>query len=315
MKKLVVTLIIVLVIFLLGIFWWQNGIFPVNKDDTSSKIFVVHKGEGVRATANNLKSHKLIRDPIVFFLLTKQSGLDKKIQAGDFRLSPSMSADKIAQALTHGTLDIWITIPEGQRAGQIAEALKNNMPKYEASWDSQLEENEGYLFPDTYLFPKDSDITTIISIMKGNFDNKFKEVDLSKTKLSKQDLVILASLIEREARHDKDRNLVSSVIHNRLNAGMKLDIDATIQYAKGKIDGKWWRTITRDDYSFRSAYNTYLVAGLPPTPISNPGLLTLVAAANPAKTDYFFYFTDKNGVNHYYKTLDEQTAGIKKYGL
>ena len=125
MKKLTV-LIIVLVVVLLGVvLWWKNGTLPANPKDKTSQIFVIAKGEGMRKISNDLKEKGLIRDPIVFFLLTKKLGLDKKIQAGDFRINPSMSAYDLAQNLTHGTLDIWITVPEGNRASEIADALKD----------------------------------------------------------------------------------------------------------------------------------------------------------------------------------------------
>ena len=315
MKKSLVLLITILAIFIAGMFWWQNGNLPVNKESQEQKTFVIAQGDNVRAIAYNLKTNGLIRDPIVFFLITKQSGLDKKIQAGSFRLSPSMTAAKIAESLTHGTLDIWVTIPEGFRATQIAEVLKENMPGYEDSWISELEKNEGYLFPDTYLFPKDANAANIVSIMMSTFENRYSSIITTKSNLSKEEIVILASLIEREAKHQEDRAIVSSVIHNRLGIGMKLDIDATIQYAKGKIDGKWWRPINTSDYSLSSSYNTYRINGLPPAPISNPGLASLKAAVNPANTDYFYYITDKSGTNRYSKTLDQQEANIEKYGL
>lgn len=315
MKKFIVLLIIVLMVFVGAIFWWQNGTYPVNKENSKAKIFVINKGDNVRAIAYNLKSQGLIRDPIVFFLITKQNGLDKKIQAGTFRLSPSMSASEIAENLTHGTLDIWVTVPEGFRATQIAEVLKEKIPSYQDSWDAELIQNEGYLFPDTYLIPKDADIDLVISIMKNNFENKYSSLDTSASKLSKEDVVIAASLVEREAKHDKDRPLVAGVILNRLEIGMKLDIDATIQYAKGKVDGKWWRPLTRSDYSLNSPYNTYLINGLPTAPISNPGLASLEAVVDPTDSPYFYYITDKTGVNRYAKTLAEQQANIEKYGL
>lgn len=315
MKKSIVLLIIVLMVFVGAIFWWQNGNLPANKTSTQSKVFVISPGDNVRQIAYNLKTQGLIRDPIVFFLITKQNGLDKKIQAGDFRLSPSMNALEIAQNLTHGTLDIWVTIPEGQRAGQIAETLKEKIPTYESSWDSALAENEGYLFPDTYLFPKDADVDLIISKMKNTFEQKYSSLNTSGSGLSKEEIVIIASLVEREAKRDEDRPLVASVILNRLEIGMKLDIDATIQYAKGKTEGKWWRPISRSDYSLSSDYNTYQINGLPPGPISNPGLASLTAVVNPASTSYLYYITDKTGTNRYSKTLAGQQENIEKYGL
>lgn len=318
MKKSLVVLILILILIIIGAFWWQRGNLAVNKQNTTPVIFEVKNGDGVREIANNLKEEGLIRDPIVFFLITKQSGLDKKIQAGDFRLNSSMNAYEIANALTHGTLDIWVTIPEGQRANEIADILKEKMPNYDESWRASLTENEGYLFPDTYLVPRGADIDTIINLLRSTFESKYSQIGNPKTDLTKEELVTVASMVEREARHDKDRPLVASVILNRLGIGMKLDIDATIQYALGYQNDqkRWWKkSLTINDLDLNSPYNTYKVNGLPPTPISNPGLESLMAVANPANTEYLYYMTDAKGINHYATTLEGHQQNIKTYGL
>lgn len=318
MKRLYITLAILLVFVVIAIVWWKNGTSAFNPKDNTPKIFVIEQGQGVRAIAINLKEERLIKDQIVFFLITKKLGLDSKIQAGDYRLFPSMTALEIANELTHGTLDIWITIPEGQRALEIADTLKEKIPNYDPSWNGVLEENEGYLFPDTYLLPKDSTVDGIVLIMRNNFDAKYKTLDVSKSNFSKEEIVTFASLIEREARHDEDRPLISSVINNRLNIGMKLDIDATLQYILGyqENEKRWWKSsLTNQDKLINSPYNTYRVAGLPPAPISNPGLSSLKAAINPAKTDYLYYITDKGGTNRYAQTFEEHEENIEKYGL
>lgn len=318
MKRLLV--LVVLIIVLLGGFflWWNNGLMAVDPQDKSAKMFVVQQGKGVRELANQLKKEGLIRDPVVFFLLVKQLGLDNKIQAGAFRLSPSMRAADIAENLTHGTLDIWVTIPEGKRAGEIAEILKEKIPTYSDDWRGKLALEEGYLFPDTYLFPRDADISTIISIMKNNFDQKYATVPPPTTRLSKEEIVTLASLIEREAITDEEKPVIAGILHNRLNAGMALQVDATIQYAKGQngTTKKWWEPVLVAEYkSVASPYNTYLSPGLPPGPIANPGIAAIKAAAVPVDTEYVYYLHDKNGVIRYAKTLDGHNANISRYGL
>src|SRR3989338_9719592 len=176
MKK-ILFLLVLLLLFVGGVVvWWNNGKKAVSPKDTSTKIFVVQKGQGIRAIANDLKKEKLIKDPIVFFLLVKQLGLDEKIQAGDFRLSPSMTAERIAENLTHGTLDIWVTIPEGKRAEEVAEIFKAHLPTYNVSWTSELKTHEGYLFPDTYLIPKDAQIGIIVSLLTKTFDTKYASI-------------------------------------------------------------------------------------------------------------------------------------------
>lgn len=318
MKRIIISLILIIIVAIGTVIWWKNGTRAVDTNNNKAQIFIVEKGAGVREVANSLKSHGLIRDPIIFFLLTKRLGIDKEIQAGDFRLNPTMDMYSIIENLQHGTLDIWVTVPEGLRAAEINELLKAKMPTYDNSWKLKLENNEGYLFPDTYLLPRDADIDMVINIFRKNFDNKFATLNSMGTTVSQERLVIIASLIEREARHDEDRPLVASVITNRLGIGMKLDIDATLQYALGyQSDQKrWWKkSLTNADKLINSPYNTYRVAGLPPTPISNPGLASLKAAINPASTSYLFYITDKNGVNRYAKDLDGHNANILKYGL
>ncbi|MBI2420834.1 MAG: endolytic transglycosylase MltG [Candidatus Levybacteria bacterium] len=318
MKKLLVAAALILFLGLIAFIWWQRGLAPADKNNNTPKIFVIEEGSGVRQIANELKKQGLIKDQIVFFLLTKKLNLDKEIEAGSFRLFPSMTAEEIAKELTHGTLDIWITIPEGMRAEEIDEILAKDIPTYDESWGPLLEENEGYLFPDTYLIPRDTDISQIIKTMRDNFDAKFATLNTSKTDLSKEEIVTLASLIEREARHAEDRPKVASVITNRLDIGMKLDIDATLQYALGyqKDEKRWWKgSLTNEDKAINSPYNTYRVSGFPPSPISNPGLASLEAAVYPANTSYIYYITDKSGTNRYATDLEGHQANIEKYGL
>lgn len=311
--------LIVLLVLIIGglVAWWVNGILPANSDNTQNQTFEVTKGEGVRQIANSLKAQGLIKDPIIFYLLVKQNGVGGKFQAGEFQLNPSMSAIKIVNILQRATDDIQITITEGKRAEEIANILKSRFRNYDPTWDQQLVANEGYLFPDTYAFNKDTDINMIISTMKSNFEKKYAAIpDGKKTTMSKEQIVIVASMIEREARFAEDRPLIASVIYNRLAAGMPLQIDATIQYAIG-TQNDWWPKLndTGNNIAPTSPFNTYTHPGLPPTPISNPGAAALQAAMYPAQTTYLFYITDPSGHNHYATTPDEHAANIKKYGL
>ncbi|MGA2911073.1 MAG: endolytic transglycosylase MltG [Candidatus Levyibacteriota bacterium] len=318
MKRLV-ALITILVVLAVGIFlWWQNGLLAANSSDKAPKIFVIDKSEGVREIANNLKTAGLIRDPIVFFLYARINGLDKQIQAGDFRLNPAMTMSEVASDLTHGTLDIWVTIPEGYRADEIADLFKEKLPSYNESWRAALDANEGYLFPDTYLIPRDADVNTVITLMKNNFQTKYDSVRNEKTtNLTDAQTIILASIIEREAMFAQDRPLVASVFINRLNIGMALGSDPTVMYALGyQPDTKtWWKKdLTAADLEIDSPYNTRKNPGLPPGPISNPGLSAIEAALNPAKTDYLYFFADKQGHLHFATTLQGHEANIAKYG-
>jgi UPF0755 protein len=319
MKKLTIVILILLVVVLAGLFWWNYGMSPANINNKQSVSFFIKKGTGLKEIAGNLKNAGLIRNRIVFFLYIRLGRFEGKIQAGEFSLSPSMNASEIAQNLTHGTFDVEVLIKEGLRATEIAEILKDNIPTYNFTWINPLVMNEGYLFPAKYDFSKDTDIETIIKKMRNAFDQNFATINTDNSKLTKTQIVILASLIERESGKDPaEKPIIAGILMNRLNAGIPQQVDASIQYAKGQnpVTKKWWEPITIEEYkSVISNYNTYLFAGLPPGPISNPGRDSLNAAANPADTDYLYYLHDKNGQIRYAKTLAEHEANIKKYGV
>jgi UPF0755 protein len=318
MKKF--SFLIVLILLVIGgiAVWWIGSTAAVDTSDTKQRTFVINKGQSVREIATDLKNEGLIKDTVAFFLLIKTSGLDGKIQAGLFYLSPSMNMQQIVKSLQVGTHDTRITIPEGKRAEEVADILKENFTAYDPSWRQILVEQEGYLFPDTYSLPKDATIDEIVSTMTGTFDKKYATLTGARqATYTKKEIVTIASMVEREAKFAEDRPLVASVILNRLSAGMSLDIDATVQYAVGN-EQNWWPTLTTyaRDVLPGSAYNTYRHAGLPPTPISNPGIDVLRAVIEAPETNYVFYITDpKTGRNVYATTLDQHNANIEKYGL
>jgi UPF0755 protein len=316
MKKLIIVILLLIIVAFGSFLWWNYAISPVDSNNKNYTVFVVEKGDGIRSISTRLKEKGFINSPVAFFLLVKQSGLDKKIQAGNFRLSQSMTLPEIAQNLTHGTEDIQATFPEGLRAAEIAQILREKIPSYDSTWFNILVVNEGYLFPDTYRIPKDANIQAVIKQMKGNFDHKYSEINTANSKLNKSQIVILASLIEREAITNVEKPIIAGILINRLNAGIALQVDATIQYAKGKnpVTKKWWEPVTIEEYkSVVSNYNTYLFTGLPPGPISNPGLEALRASANPAATNYLYYLHDKHGQIHYAEAIKEHEVNIQKY--
>lgn len=315
MRKGLIVLIILIVVIVGFIAWWKNGLSAVDSKDKSQKMFVIPKGTAIRTVGNELKREGLIKDPVVFFLYIKQNNLDKNIQAGSYRLSPSMDLPKIMDTLGHGTIDIWVTIPEGYRAEEIAAILKQNIPSYNDSWVEALKNEEGYLFPDTYLIPKDADVSTVISTLTNNFYTKIATIGLSKETPGLSKIITIASLIEREAKYADDRPFVSSVIANRLDNGMALQIDATVQYIYGynASTKKWWNEPTASQLKIPSLYNTYVHPGLPPAPICNPGLSAIEAAAHPSNTDYVYYVNDSKGKLHFATTLAEHNRNIEKY--
>lgn len=315
MKKFPVLFIILIIVVVGGLLYWGYGNAAPDPANKSQKLFVINRGESVRTIGNELKSEGFIKDPVVFFIYVKLHGQDKNIQAGDYRLSPSMNLTKLVNTLNHGLIDHWIVVPEGLRADEIADILQKNMTTYDESWRAQLEANEGYLFPDTYLIPKDATIDQVIATMRGNFDKRIKEAGITATGSELSNAVIIASIIQKEAKFPADMPIVSSIIHNRLDQGMALNVDPSISYVLGKQpNGSYWKAeLTYNDLKINSPYNTYTHTGLPPGPISNPGIDAIKAALNPANTNYMYYISDKSGKIHPATTIEGHQANIKKY--
>ncbi len=176
------------------------------------------------------------------------------------------------------------------------------------------------MFPDTYLFPKEASVEYITDTLKKTFERRFTpelRVKIRSRGLTEAEGVILASIVEREARSDDARKMVASILLKRYKIGMGLNADATVQYALGfqKTENSWWkRNLNRDDLKVDSQYNTYLHSGFPPTPISNPGLSSLQAVANAdPETPYLYYYHDSKGIPHYAKTLEEHNQNVANY--
>lgn len=318
MKKLI-TVFILIIILISGFFiYFQEGVLPVNSKNTASKIFVIQKGERVSQIAKNLERDELIRNKIVFYLVVKRLGIENTLQAGDFRLSSSMNVYEIARSLTKGTLDVWITIVEGLRKEQIAHLFSIELGFPESEFLKSA--REGFLFPDTYLIPKEATIEAVIKILNDNFNKKYTQElrnQAIKKNLSDDQIITIASLVEREAKFDNDRKLVAAIIYKRFKNDWPLQIDATIQYALGyqPIEKTWWKkALSADDLQIESPYNTYKNPGLPPAPIGNPGLASIKAVVSADEsTPYWYYLSDKNGVMHYATTIEEHNKNIARY--
>jgi UPF0755 protein len=285
--------------------YWRWGNLPVDKKNQTEQVFVVPQGQATSTIAQRLKQEKLIKSPIIFRLVVEQKGLSGKLQAGDFRLNRAMNLKTIVENLTHGSLDYWITFPEGLRVEEYAQRLAEKSAIDQQAFILAAKPFEGQLFPDTYLIPNTAAVEDIVSMLTNTFAKKSPTKD--------KRIIIIASLIEREAKHEQDRKLVASVIHNRLEIGMALQIDATVQYLLGRDEDWWPKNLTRENLQIKSPYNTYLNPSLPPAPIANPGLASLQAALAPAETDYLYYVSDSAGYNHYAVTLEEHQANIAEF--
>jgi len=318
MKKFKILFLLVMLITLSVYFMYTEGSLPVDKTNEGATIFVIKKGEGeLSLITKRLASEDLIRNKLVFFTIALQKGIERKIQAGDFKLSKNMTAQEIADTLTHGTADEWVTIVEGLRKEEVAQKLTEQFTLSEISFIEQAK--EGQLFPDTYRIPKTASVETIIKIMESNFQTKMAEArqQYPFEKRSDKEILVLASLIEREAKFADDRRLIADIILKRAQSDRPLQLDATIQYGLGyqRKEKTWWKKeLALEDLKVDNTYNTYERKGLPPAPICNPGLDSLKAAlaANP-KTPFWYYVSDKNGRIHAAKTLEEHNENIRKY--
>lgn len=315
--RILVTAIIFILFAFVGYIWWTDAITPVDKNDTTPILFTVPRGQGSKEISKRLAAAGLVRSQIGFYLLVRFFGTDGQIQAGDFRLNKSMDAKTIASELTHGMLDVWVTTLEGWRDEEIAMALSKdlNLPEKEFLQVAR----EGYMFPDTYLIPKDATAGAIVSLFKDNFNKKVTEEMLTiaeKEGVTKDELVTIASLVEREGRTSADRPIIAGILLNRFRRNWPLQVDATLQYALGyqQKEKTWWKKeLTDEDKKVDSLYNTYLNPGLPPTPIANPGLEAIRAVVYPQVTEYMFYLHDKTGMAHYAKTIEGHLENIAKF--
>lgn len=317
MKRLRITFFLVLLAVFVGYFIYTEGSLPVDKNNQGSQLFAIQKGEGLYSITKRLSSEGFIRNRLVFLAIAKQKGIENKIQAGEFKLSKRLTAHQIAEQLTHGTQDEWITIIEGMRKEEIAMKLKDQFSISEITFIENA--REGELFPDTYLIPKQATEEQIIQIMQNNYNEKLAEArkQYPFEKRSDREALILASLVEREAKFPEDRLLVASIIAKRAANDWPLQIDATIQYALGyqRQEKTWWkRHLTLEDIKADSSYNTYQKKGYPPAPICNPGLASIKAALGAdTNTPYWYYVNDSKGRIRPAKTLEEHNENIRKY--
>lgn len=281
------------------------------------KVFVVKKGENVKEIAQRLEEEGLIKNALVFRIYLFTTNTDNEVEAGSFKVSSNQTAQEIAEELQHGQLDKWVTLVEGLRVEEIAEKL---LVEFDIDKNKFIDlAKEGYMFPDTYLIPTNADEKRIVTIMRANFD---KKVDLTiknqakKNKLTLSKLIILASIVERESKDTDERPVIAGILLKRLDEGIPLAVDATIQYALGyQSDEKtWWKkNLTIQDLDIEGPFNTRKVAGIPPSPIANPGITAIKSVASPEQSPYYYYIHDKDGEIHFAETIAEHNANISKY--
>lgn len=315
--RFLISFAIIAGIVIFGFIYYKEGTLPVDRENPKQAMFIIRKGEDLTSIIQNLEKEKLIRNKVVFFLIVKQMGIEKEIQAGDFRLSTGMTPRQIATKLTQGSEDVWVTIIEGLRREQIADIVTSELGIPEAEFLQNAQ--EGYLFPDTYLIPRTASSEAVLTLLSNTFEAKYTpeiQAKADRLGLSREQVVILASIVEKEALVS-DRDVVASVLLRRFKEEYPLQADATVQYALGYQPDikKWWKpALSLDDLELESPYNTYVNTGLPPAPISNPGISSIeaVVSADP-NTPYFFYLHDPKGKVHPARDNDEHEENKRKY--
>lgn len=308
---------IVSLILLVAILFITSVYFPLEENSTTQIVVNIPSGTNAKEIVNVLGNNEIIRkNNYTFRILIKIMKLEDQLKYGEYNLSPSMNMLQILDKLVKGEVITYkITIPEGYTCKQIAELLeKKEIAEKEVFLElvkDSEKTTEGYLFPDTYEVPKKYGAEKMVKVMLANFNqvalvNKFTD-KAEEIGFSLDEIIILASIIEKEAKFTEEKSKVSSVFHNRLKTGMKLQSCATIQYIleepKEKLD--------ENDLKIESPYNTYLYKGLPPEAICNPGLDSIMAALDPEEGDYLYFVLGENGRHIFSKTYQEHLMNKK----
>ena len=321
-----------------GYSWVQYQVHtPVSASSQPVK-FHIDPGESTDEIARGLKSAGLVRDDRVFLVYLRYKGSGIHLEAGDFLLDKNMNMDQIIAVLHHAeTAQVTVRMQEGytmklmadqaQKAG-LGSAADYLAAAQDTSWQYDFMQGvpatapknlEGFLFPDSYQLDRGSTARELVKRQLDRFaqvvtpDIRAQATQATPARPAETlfNVLILASITEREVAGDADRATVCDVYYNRLRIGMALQADATVLYALGQ----WKAQLTADDLLINSPYNTRKVAGLPPGPISNPSLASIKACISPQKTDYLYYFADPKGVTHYARTAAEFQRQQQQFGV
>ena len=290
--------------------------------------FEVKGGQGLRQISQRLADADLVRNASKFALLSRLEGHATAIQAGEYALSAAMTPADILRDMVNGRVRLHrLTIPEGFTLRQIAEKVAaagftTSAVFMAACRDTALLKSlgipadscEGYLFPETYYFPASATAHQIISSMVRRFRDNFPEAWKTRAAtlaMSIHEVLTLASIIEKETGVASERPIISSVFHNRLKRRMRLQTDPTVIYGIADFDGN----LTRKHLETYTPYNTYMISGLPPGPIANPGAAAIEAALYPADTNYLYFVSKRNATHHFSATIAEHTRAVRRFQL
>ncbi len=301
----------IFIIFAIGFhfFFAPPEEFPVGS------LVKIEKGITGEEAALLLTEKKVIRSPIVFMAFVRAFGGYRGVIAGDYYFEVPESILQVAIRLTHGEYNLTlvrVTVPEGVNTTDIADVLDWKIPSFDREgFLAMAEPREGYLFPDTYFFLPNVTNEEIIRTMEENFKNKTDPLreQIAKSGRTFEDVIKMASIVERETIELKDKPIVAGILWKRIDIGMALQVDAPFLYAinKNTFD------LTLKDLRTDSPYNTYTRKGLPATPIASPGLESIIASIQPKQTPYFFYLSDKSSNIHYARDFEEHKANKRRY--
>lgn len=331
-------LLLLYAIFIGGYEAWNTWNEWMEPKDTAARSKVINIAPGMKFSevARLLEDKGLIRSKMGFTILAWVKGVSGRLQAGEYQLSPAQKPDDILDYLVNGrVLKHIVTIPEGFNIYDVAGLIESAglMPRQrfiEAAKDKTLLDRlgidarsaEGYLFPDTYFFTKDATPQKIIAAMVERLKDIWKKDGFQERAmalgLTMKDVLILASIVEKEAAMPSERPVIASVFWNRIKRGMPLQSDPTVYY--GILDGSGTGAIsdstarlTKKDLRTTTPYNTYCIKGLPEGPIANPGREAIRAVLYPEKTDFLYFVSKNNGTHYFSKTLDEHNMAVAKY--
>jgi UPF0755 protein len=274
----------------------------------------VEAGQSLQSVTLSLYRNHIISSPLLFRSAVILFGGEKRVIAGNYLLDTRDGIIALAWRLVQGRFHIGmakLTIPEGWSAVQIADYLQDTLPHFDrAGFLSAAKKQEGYLFPDTYFVSPSASASDIIGMMRQNFDAKIASLpEIKSSSHSLSEIVTMASILEEETKTPEARREVSGILWHRITLGIPLQVDSAFAY----VNGKNTYSLTADDLKIDSPYNTYVHAGLPPGPISNPGLDAIAAALHPTQSDYLYFLSSKDGTMHYAKTFEEHKSNKLKY--
>lgn len=329
-KRLIAGLVLASVILLaisgyLALRWAQSPVAG-GRPKPPSQIVVIPDGSTFQQVAGILSSEQLIRSRLAFRLLGKTRDIDRKIRPGEYELDGSMSSQAILSKLLAGRVVLHpVTIPEGYNLAQITDVLAVQQVTdakefsklvrdraFIATLGIDADSLEGYLFPETYSFPRQAKVRDVIKAMVDGLHRAWSadlQEQAGRMKLSLHQVLTLASVIEKETGSKEERELIAAVFHNRLRKKIPLQSDPTVIYGLPAFDGN----IHKRDLSVMSPYNTYRVQGLPPGPIASPGAHSLRAALFPAQASYLYFVSRNDGTHQFSSTLAEHNLAVEKY--